>query len=185
MKFYAYFFLVKGDFWIYNPVLAENLDNLSMNFDKKDVEILRLLQHDASMPTTEIAERVNMSQSPCWRRINQFEKDGVVKRKVCLLDRTKLGMEMVVFTSINLAITNRDTIEQFERQIVVFPEVMECYTMTGMFDYMLKIVTKNIQHYEQFVRNQLAQLPNIREMHSHVAVTEIKDTTQLPLETQL
>jgi len=156
-----------------------------MNIDSKDIEILKLLQGDGRMSTADIAERVNMSQSPCWRRINQFEQDGVIKRKVCLLDRSKLGMEMVVFTSINLFLTNRETLEEFEQAIVTFPEVLECYTMTGIIDYMLKIVTKDIQHYEQFVRNQLAQLPNIREMHSHVSVTEIKDSSELPLDTQL
>jgi len=156
-----------------------------MKLDKKDIGILKLLQRDSSLSTAEIADRVNMSQSPCWRRINQFEKDGVIRSKVSLLDRTKLGMEMVVFTSINLFITNLETIEEFENEIVTLPEVVECYTMTGMIDYMLKIITKDIQHYEKFVRNHLAQIPNIREMHSHVSVTEIKDTTRLPLDTQL
>ncbi len=156
-----------------------------MSLDKKDIEILKLLQTDGRLSTADIAERVNMSQSPCWRRINQFEKEGIVRNKVNLLDRAKLGMEMVVFTSINLNITNLETIEEFERRIVTFPEVVECYTMTGMIDYMLKIITKDIQHYEQFVRRHLAQIPNIREMHSHVSVTEIKDSTVLPLETQI
>ncbi len=156
-----------------------------MKLDRKDVEILKLLQSDASLSTAEIAERVNMSQSPCWRRINQFEKDGIIRSKVSILDRGKLGMEMVVFTSINLVVTNRETLEAFEREIVTLPEVVECYTMTGIIDYMLKIITKDIQHYEQFVRNHLGQIPNIREMHSHVAVTEIKDSARLPLDTQL
>jgi len=156
-----------------------------VKLDKKDIEILKILQSDGGVSTAEIAERVNMSQSPCWRRINQFEKDGVIKNKVNLLNRSKLGMDMVVFTSINLSITNRDTIEGFERSVAKLPEVMECYTMTGMIDYMLKIITKDIQHYEQFVRNHLALIPNIREMHSHVSVTEIKDSTALPLDTQL
>lgn len=156
-----------------------------MSLDKKDIEILKLLQTDGRISTADIAEKVNMSQSPCWRRINQFEKEGIIKNKVNLLDRSKLGMEMVVFTSINLFITNLETIEEFERRIVTFPEVLECYTMTGMIDYMLKIITKDIQHYEQFVRTHLAQIPNIREMHSHVSVTEIKDSTVLPLETQI
>ncbi len=156
-----------------------------MTTDKRDIQILSLLQQDANMPTAEVAEKVNMSQSPCWRRINQFEKDGVIKQKVCLLDRNKLGMEMVVFASINLNAISRESLEGFEKQIVAFPEVVECYTMTGLIDYMLKIITKDIQHYEQFIRNHLAQIPNIREIHSHVSVTEIKMTTQLPLHTQL
>lgn len=156
-----------------------------MEFDSKDIEILKLLQADARVTTAEIAERVNLSQSPCWRRINQFEQEGIIKGKVHLLNREKLGMEMVIFTSINLATTNRESLEAFEREITKFSEVVECYTMTGVFDYMLKIIAKDIRHYEIFVRNQLAQLPNIREMHSHVSVTKIKDTTELPLDTQL
>lgn len=152
---------------------------------QKDVEILKLLQADANIATAEIADRLNMSQSPCWRRINQFERDGVIRQKVCLLDRNKLNMGLVVFASVNLDRINRATLEEFERRIVAFPEVVECYTMTGMIDYMLKIVTKDIQHYEQFIRNHLADIPNIREIHSHVSVTEIKMTTQLPLDTQL
>lgn len=156
-----------------------------MQFDQKDIEILKLLQSDARMTTSEIAERVNLSQSPCWRRINRYEQEGLIKGKVNLLDREQLGMEMVVFTSINLATTNREALEAFEEEITKFPEVVECYTMAGMFDYMMKIIARDIRHYEKFVRNHLAQLPNIREMHSHVSVTQIKDTTALPLETQL
>ncbi|MCB1663797.1 MAG: Lrp/AsnC family transcriptional regulator [Pseudomonadales bacterium] len=153
--------------------------------DKKDIEILKLLQSDGRLTTAEIAERVNLSQSPCWRRISQYEQAGIIDKKVHLLNREKLGMEMVVFTSINLAITNSSSLEQFERAVIRFPEVMECYTMTGMIDYMLKVVTKDIRHYELFIRNHLAQLPNISALHSHVSVTKIKDTTELPLETQL
>ncbi|MFT5085409.1 MAG: Lrp/AsnC family transcriptional regulator [Lentisphaeria bacterium] len=156
-----------------------------MKLDHKDIEILKLLQSDARLTTAEIADKVNMSQSPCWRRINQYEQEGIIKSKVHLLDRERLGMELVVFTSINLFLTNRETLEAFEKAIVIFPEVVECYTMTGVMDYMLKTVTKDIRHYEQFARNHLAQLPNIREMHSNVAVTEIKESTQLPLDTQL
>ena len=156
-----------------------------MNLDAKDIEMLKILQSDGRATTAEIADKVNMSQSPCWRRIHQFEKDGLIKRKVHLLDRKKLGMDMVVFTSVNLAVTNRNTMETFEQRVALLPEVVECYTMTGMIDYMLKIITRDIQHYEQFVRNHLAEIPNIRELHSHVSVTEIKDTTILPLETQL
>lgn len=153
--------------------------------DKKDIEILKLLQSDGRLTTAEIAERVNLSQSPCWRRISQYEQEGVIQKKVHLLNREKLGMEMVVFTSVNLSVTSSSSLEQFERQVVRFPEVMECYTMTGMIDYMLKVVTKDIRHYELFIRNHLAQLPNISAIHSHVSVTKIKDTTELPLDTQL
>ena len=94
-------------------------------------------------------------------------------------------MEVVVFATINLTSTGRQNLLEFEQAIVGHPEVTECYTMTGIWDYMLKIVTRDIRHYEEFVRNTLTASPSIRELHSHMAVTEIKNTTELPLETQL
>ncbi|WP_246139784.1 Lrp/AsnC family transcriptional regulator [Parahaliea aestuarii] len=149
------------------------------------MDILRLLQRDATLSTGEIAERVNLSQSPCWRRINRLEQEGIIQRRVALLDRDSLGMEVVVFATINLTSTGRQNLMSFEEDIVRHPEVMECYTMTGIWDYMLKIVTRDIRHYEEFVRNTLTASPAIRELHSHMAVTEIKNSTELPLDTQL
>jgi Lrp/AsnC family transcriptional regulator, cysteine-sensing transcriptional activator len=152
---------------------------------KQDIDILRLLQRDATLSTGEIAERINLSQSPCWRRIHKLEQDGIIQRRVALLDRAALGMEVVVFATINLTSTGRQNLMAFEADIVRHPEVMECYTMTGIWDYMLKIVTRDIRHYEEFVRNTLTASPAIRELHSHMAVTEIKNSTELPLDTQL
>ena len=152
---------------------------------KQDLDILRLLQRDATLSTGEIAERINLSQSPCWRRIHKLEQDGIIQRQVALLDRAALGMEVVVFATINLTSTGRQNLMAFEADIVRHPEVMECYTMTGIWDYMLKIVTRDIRHYEEFVRNTLTASPAIRELHSHMAVTEIKNSTELQLDTQL
>jgi len=152
---------------------------------RQDVAILKLLQRDATASTAAIAEQVNMSQSPCWRRINRMEQEGLIKGRVAILDRAALGMEVVVFATINLTSVGRQNLIEFEGDIVDHPEVIECYTMTGIWDYMLKIVTRDIRHYEDFVRNTLTASPAIRELHSHMAVTEIKNSTELPLETQL
>jgi Lrp/AsnC family transcriptional regulator len=151
----------------------------------QDVAILKLLQRDATISTASVAEKINLSQSPCWRRINRLEEEGIIQRRVALLDRAQLGMEVVVFATINLTSTGRQNLISFEQEIVAYPEVVECYTMTGIWDYMLKIVTRDIRHYEDFVRNTLTTSPGIRELHSHMAVTEIKNTTELPLDTQL
>tara|TARA_R110002110_G_scaffold110071_4_gene274400 strand:- start:23613 stop:24152 length:540 start_codon:yes stop_codon:yes gene_type:complete len=160
-------------------------EEVSNILGKQDVEILKMLQRDATISTASIAERINLSQSPCWRRINRMEEEGLIQRRVVLLDRARLGMEVVVFATINLTSTGRQNLVSFEQDIVRHPEVMECYTMTGIWDYMLKIVTRDIRHYEDFVRNTLTASPAIRELHSHMAVTEIKNSTELPLETQL
>lgn len=158
---------------------------MPIELNSKDIAILRLLQQDASLTSTAIAERLNLSQSPCWRRINHIEQQGVITRRVALLDRDKLGMEVVVFATVNLSAHGREQLEQFEREIAQFAEVVECYTMTGAWDYMLKIITRDVRHYEQFIREHLLTMPLIREMHSHIAVTEIKNTTELPLDSQL
>lgn len=158
---------------------------MSSILGKQDVEILKMLQRDATISTASIADRINLSQSPCWRRINRMEEEGLIQRRVALLDRARLGMEVVVFATINLTSTGRQNLVSFELDIVRHPEVMECYTMTGIWDYMLKIVTRDIRHYEDFVRNTLTASPAIRELHSHMAVTEIKNSTELPLDTQL
>lgn len=156
-----------------------------MELTPQDRQILQLLQRDANLTTQEIAERINMSQSPCWRRINRLQELGLIQRKVALLDREKLGMEVVIFTTVNLTAQGRNNLEAFEQDIVRFPEVTECYTMAGAWDYMLKIITRDIRHYERFVREKLTTLEHIRELHSHISVTEIKNTTELPLDTQL
>ena len=153
--------------------------------NKTDIDILQLLQGDASTSTIAIAEQLNLSQSPCWRRINRIEQEGYIRKRVALLDRRALGMEVVVFATVSLTANGRQNLEEFEAEIVRYPEVMECYTMAGIWDYILKIVTRDITHYEHFVRNTLTHSPHIRELHSHMAVTEIKNSTELPLETQL
>lgn len=154
-------------------------------WSKQDVAILDQLQRDATTSTAALAERINSSQSPCWRRINKLEEAGVIQRRVALLDRKALGMEVVVFATVNLTQTGRQKLLAFERQVEAHPEVVECYTMTGIWDYMLKIICRDIRHYEDFVRNTLLNGDLVRELHSHIAVTEIKNTTELPLDTQL
>ena len=154
-------------------------------FDSIDVNILKQLQKDASLTAQEIAAKVNLSTSPCWRRINRLEQTGIIQKKVALLDSKKLGMQMVTFVSISLSRNDEDSLETFEEQVQQFPEIVECYTVTGTMDYFLKIITRDIQHFESFLRRHLAQLPLIREIHSNVAVTQIKYSTELPLDTQL
>ncbi len=151
---------------------------------RTDIQIMDALQRDGSLTTQEVADKINISQSPCWRRINKLEEQELIARKVVLLNREKLGMDVVVFATVNLTTQGRNNLEDFEREVEIFAEVMECYTMAGTWDYMLKIVVKDIRHYEIFVREKLTKLDNIREVHSHIAVTEIKNSTALPLESQ-
>lgn len=158
---------------------------MTLELDKIDRKILEILQQDSDISTATLAERLHMSQSPCWRRVTRLQEAGVIQRKVALVDRQALGMEVVVFATINLTQTGRQNLLAFERDVERYPEVVECYTMTGIWDYVLKIVTRDIRHYEDFVRNTLTASDRIRELHSHIAVTEIKNTTALPIATQM
>ena len=97
--------------------------------EKQDLSILKLLQSDSSQSSNAIAEKLNMSQSPCWRRINRLQQDGIIIKEVALLDRRELGMDVVVFATINLTSSGRQNLLAFEEEIVLHPEVMECYTM--------------------------------------------------------
>jgi len=147
---------------------------------KTDHRILDLLQQDARLSATEIAEQVGLSQSPCWRRINRLEEDGVIRRRVALVDREKLGLGMLVFVMVNLSAHGRQYLEDFERAVRELPQVLECFTITGTSDYMLKIITKDTQDYEQFMRQHLSRLEGVHEFHSFVTLTEIKYSTALP-----
>ena len=156
-----------------------------MKLTNYDISILDLIQTDASLTSGEIAERINLSQSPCWRRINRIEKSGLIKKRVALLDRSLLGMEVVVFASVKLTTAARRNLDAFEIEMRNQAEVQECYTIAGIWDYMLKIVTRDIRHYEKFVRQTLTVNSAISELNSHIAVTEIKNSTELPIHTQL
>ncbi|MCU1715889.1 Lrp/AsnC family transcriptional regulator [Pseudomonas sp. 5P_3.1_Bac2] len=147
-----------------------------------DRRILRLLQHNADLSAAEIAEKVELSQSPCWRRINRLHEEGYIERKVALLSHKQLGFSITVFVDIKLSAHGRSNLEEFEKAVVDYPEVLECYTMAGASDYKLKVVAKDIASYERFLRDHLLQRPHVQEAHSHIAMSEVKRTTELPLD---
>jgi len=147
-----------------------------------DRKILRLLQHDADLSAAEIAERVELSQSPCWRRIHRLQEEGLIERKVALLNPKRLGLSMTVFVNIKLSAHGRNNLAEFEQAIVGYPEVLECHTMAGSSDYLLKVVARDIDAYERFLRDQLLRLPHVQEAHSNIAMSEVKRTTELPLD---
>lgn len=154
-----------------------------MNLSPIDIKILAMLQRDASLTAAEIAVQVNLSPSPCWRRINRLEKEGFIVKKVALLDAEKLGLGLVVFARIRLSKNDEASLQSFEDSVRGFDEVIECYTVTGSADYFLKIITRDIKHYDRFLRRHLVQMSLVRDINSNVAVTQIKYSTELPLHT--
>jgi Lrp/AsnC family transcriptional regulator len=151
------------------------------DLDDLDLRILEAVQKDASLSTAELAEQVGLSQSPCWRRLNRLKEAGYVRDQITRLDAEKLGFNAVVFANVRLSAHGRANVAEFSEAIAEFPEVMECYTILGAFDFMLRIVTRDMRAYEQFVFGRLLTLPTIQEIHSTVALSEVKNTQALPL----
>ncbi len=152
-----------------------------MSLDKTDQKILQLIQQDAGMPTSEIAEKVNLSQPPCWRRIKRLEDEGYILKRVGLINPAKLGYNMVIYTEVKLTANGRQEVHEFEERIHSIPEVTECYIMLGRIDFLLRIVTKDVESYEHLYRDQLSRLPGVQDFNSSVAMSVVKHTTELPL----
>ena len=150
--------------------------------DSTDLRILDLLQRDASLASAEIASRVGLSPSPCWRRIQRLEREGVIRARVALLDPEALGFGVVVFASVKLSAHGRQALPQFEAAVKEYAQVMECYTVAGEVDFLLRVATHDMHSYERFLRDDLLQLPSVAEVHSLIAITQVKYTTAVPLE---
>lgn len=150
--------------------------------DELDLAILDVLQTDARLSNAAIAARVGLSASPCWRRIQRLEQLGVIRARVALLDADKLGVGMVAFAHVKLSAHGRQALPEFEEAIRRYDEVVECYTVTGEVDFVLRIVTRDTHSYERLLRDHLLQLPHIGEVHSTIALTQVKYTTRVPLE---
>lgn len=150
-----------------------------------DKKILEILQKNAMTPISDISEKVGMSKSVCWRRINTLLETGIIKDRVALLDAELLGLNVVVFANVKLIRKGRNELENFIREIQKHPEVMECYTMMGGVDFMLKIVVKNVKQFEDFYWDTLSQIDGVLETSSHIAMTQVKLTSQLPLDSIL
>lgn len=151
------------------------------DLDAIDRKILRVLQADASLSTSDVAERVGISQSPCWRRIQRLKDEGIIRAQVVLLDRKKIGLNAQVFAQVKLNAHGRQHLEEFSEAIRRFPEVLECYVLMGTVDFLLRIVTADIEAYERFFFEKLSRVAGIQEVNSIVALSEIKATTALPV----
>src|SRR5262245_38388213 len=150
--------------------------------DNTDLKILDLLQTDASRSTNEIADLVGLSPSPCWRRISLLEQQGIIRRRVALLDRDKIGLGVTVVVQVRLTTHGRQSLVAFEERVRELPEVTQCFTVMGAIDFVLIVVTRDIRAYERFMREGLAQLPGVQAIESNIVMSAIKDTTALPLE---
>ncbi|QGN55467.1 Lrp/AsnC family transcriptional regulator [Novosphingobium sp. Gsoil 351] len=151
------------------------------SLDPYERKIVRELQRDASQTTAQIADRVGLSVSPCWRRIDRLERSGVIRGRVAVIDRKAVGLTAHIFAQVKLNAHGRANLDEFSKAIRGFPEVLDAYVLMGTTDFMLRIVAKDIQAYERFFFDQLSKLPGIQEINSTVALSEIKSTNELPI----
>ena len=149
--------------------------------DEIDRKILRLLQADCRLTMQEIAERVGLSASPYHRRIKIMEDAGLIKGYVAIVDQRKIGLPVSVFVSIKLERQREKDLEAFSRAISRWPEVLECYLMTGHRDYLLRVVVEDLQAYEKFLKQKLTLVPGIASIESSFALDQIKYSIALPV----
>ena len=154
---------------------------MSELLDAVDAKILDLIQHDAGLSVAEIAERVGLSSSPCWRRIKRLEDDGVIQRRVTILDREKLGLDFEVYCTVKLSLPTKENLETFEQSVKRWPEVVQCATVTGAADYELRIVTRDMHAFDDFLRDRILSLGLVSNIESRIVIRAVKNSTAVPL----
>ena len=151
------------------------------DLDAIDRKILALLQDDCRLTMQEIAERVGLSASPCHRRIRIMEEAGIIRRYIALVDQRKAGLPVSVFISIKLERQREKDLEAFAKAISRWPEVLECYLMTGHRDYLLRVVVEDLAAYEKFLKQKLTLVPGVASIESSFALDQIKYSIALPV----
>jgi len=148
--------------------------------DRTDLRILAILQQDSSLPVAEVASRVNLSQTPCWRRIQKLEAQGVIRRRVAILDPDAVGLGLSVFVEIEAPDHSPDWLAAFAAAAEAMPEVMEVYRMAGDVDYLLRVAVGSMGEYDDFYRRLIAAVP-LKNVTSRFAMERVKSTTAYPL----
>ncbi len=154
---------------------------MSADLDQIDFRIMELVQEDAALSVAEIADRIGLSSSPCWRRIKRLEEIGIIAKRVTLLDRAALGLDFEVMASVKLALPNRENLEKFEAEAQNWPEVVDCATVTGAVDYMIRVVTSDMHAYDEFLRDKLLGIGLVSDVQSRIVIRVSKRTSALPL----
>ena len=153
----------------------------AVKLDPTDRRILEWLQQEPGINAAELGEKIGLSQSAVWRRIQSLRDEGVIKDQPVKLDREKVGLNTMVFAHVKLTSHGRSNLAEFSAAVSQYPEVLDCYVLLGSVDYLLRIVTEDIKAYERFFFEKLSQLPGIQEVNSSIVLSDIKHTTVLPI----
>ncbi len=152
-----------------------------MKLDEIDLRILKIVQNKSNLTTKELASKVNLSATPVFERVKKLEKEGYIKKYVAILDPEKLEKSLIVFCNITLKEHTREIGNQFVKDILTLDEVTECYNISGDYDFLLKVLVKDMKHYQNFVLNHLGSVQNIGSAHSTFVMGEIKNTYAIPI----
>ncbi|PFG57828.1 AsnC family transcriptional regulator [Vibrio sp. ES.051] len=148
--------------------------------DKIDRQLLSLMQKNATLTTAELADRVGLSASPCARRIKRLEQEGVISGYRAIVSRSTVGIAMTVFVEVSLNNHQAASIDEFESAIVEMDEVISCHVVSGAYDYLLEVVSKDLAGYEAFTR-KLQRLENVKDIHTHLAMRQVKGNGSVPI----
>ena len=159
---------------------ALQLHEPNRRLDAIDRKILMVLQEDASLSVAEIGQKVGLSSTPCWKRIQRLEADGVILKRVALIDQDKIGLGITVFVSVETGDHSQEWLGRFAETVGGMPEVMEFYRMAGDVDYMLRVVVPDIAGYDTFYKKLIGTVP-LKNVTSRFAMEKIKSTTSLPI----
>ncbi|EIC82346.1 Lrp/AsnC family transcriptional regulator [Serratia sp. M24T3] len=149
--------------------------------DKTDRKLLALLQQDCTLSLNELAEAVNLTSTPCWKRIKRLEEEGIILGKVALLDGDKLGLSLTAFVRIKTQQHSSQWYQNFVAQVESFPEVLSFYRMAGEFDYLMQVQVADMKSYDNFYKKLVSAVPGLLDVTSNFAMERIKSTTHLPL----
>ena len=152
-----------------------------VRIDSVDRRILDLLQSQPGINAAAIGEKIGLSQSAVWRRMQGLREHGIIREQPVKIDREKVGLNTMVFAHVKLTSHGRSNLAAFAAAVRSYPEVLDCYVLLGNVDFLLRIVTVDIKSYEQFFFEKLSQLPGIQEINSSIALSEIKHSTVLPI----
>ncbi len=151
------------------------------DLDAADLKILRLLQHNADLSMQEIADKVGLSHTPCWRRYNRLKETGVIQAKVAIVNARKIGKNVSAICNVVLDKHTESALLAFEKAVQGCPEIVECFSMTGAKDYMLRVAVSTIEDFEKFLKKKLLHLPGVATVDTNFAINTIKLTTALPI----
>lgn len=149
--------------------------------DRYDRRILQTLQRDGRITNQRLAAQVDLSTAPCWRRVNRLEKEGVISRYVALLDREELGLHVMVYVHVSLVDHHSETLAQFDAFVEQCDSVLECYSVSGEYDYLIRVVAASVKDIEAFLMEDLLRLPAVRNANTSFVLKQRKYTTALPV----